>query len=171
MPYFKCPECGLTLKRHPQLAAVDDLCPRCRADGHSPVALAVLALARRRRAGPAPDAAAADGTQPAIDHHMLTLRSEHLGRLSTLTLWGELDIGSAAVLEAEVIVADEVGAEAITLDLSGLAFIDTAGLRAVLAAQERCERRGMRMSLLRGRAQVQRIFDLTRTTPRLSFLD
>jgi anti-anti-sigma factor len=169
MAYLKCPECGLTLKRHPLLAAVDDLCPRCRASGRSPVALAVIALAcgrgrgdERRRGG---------RSAAASDHGQLTLRTEHLGGVSTVMLWGELDVASAAVLEAEVMIAEQLGARNITIDLSGLDFLDTSGLQAILGAHARCLRHGRELTLLRGPSQVQRIFELTHTSRSLAFLD
>ncbi len=168
MAYLKCPECGLTLKRHPLLAAIDDLCPRCRASGRSPVALAVIALARSRVSA---NEGAADRPVEASDHAQLTLRTERLGGVSTITLWGELDIASAAVLEAEVMVAEQLGARSITIDLSGLDFLDTSGLHAILAAHARCTRHGRELTLLRGPAQVHRIFELTRTRRSLAFLD
>lgn len=176
MSYLRCPECGLTLKRHPLLALIDDLCPRCRASGRSPVALAVIALARDREmrserevlAGVAAPSSAPVATS---DHAQLTLRTEHAAGGSTITLWGELDIASAAVLEAEVIVAEQLGATSITIDLSGLDFIDTSGLQAIMDAHGRCARHGRELTLLRGPAQVQRIFDLTRTRGSLAFLD
>jgi anti-anti-sigma factor len=168
MAYLKCPDCGLMLKRHPLLAAIDDLCPRCRASGRSPVALAVIALARGRAADDRP---AAGAPVAASDHGQLTLRTEHLGGVSTVTLWGELDIASAAVLEAEVMIAEQLGARSITIDLSGLDFLDTSGLQAILGAHARCLRHGRELTLLRGPTQVQRIFDLTHTSRELAFLD
>jgi anti-anti-sigma factor len=105
------------------------------------------------------------------DHAQLTLRTEHAETTSTITVWGELDIASAAVLEAEVIVAEQLGATSITIDLSGLDFIDTSGLQAIIGAHDRCARHGCELTLLRGPAQVQRIFDLTRTSGSLAFLD
>lgn len=135
------------------------------------MALAVLSLARRRRELTQVGEPAAAGPTPLADHHMLSVRSEHGGETSVISLWGELDIAATAMLEAEVIVAHESGARAITLDLSGLDFLDSAGLRAILDAQEHCRRRGLRMDLLRGPAQVQRIFALTQTADRLAFLD
>ena len=167
MAYLRCPECGLALKRHPLLAAIDDLCPRCRASGRSPVALAVIALARSRAA----HERAADRPAVASDHAQLTLRTEHLEGMSTITLWGELDIASAAALEAEVMVAEQLGARIITIDLSGLDFLDTSGLHAILAAHARCTRHGRELTLLRGPAQVQQIFELTSTRCSLGFID
>src|SRR5258708_36019377 len=108
MAYLKCPDCGLTLKRHPLLAAIDDLCPRCRASGRSAVALAVIALARSR--ADADERPAADRPVLASDHEQLTLRTEHLEGRSTITLWGELDIASAAGLAAEGMAAEQLGA-------------------------------------------------------------
>jgi anti-anti-sigma factor len=75
------------------------------------------------------------------------------------------------VLEAEVMIAEQLGARSITIDLSGLDFLDTSGLQAILGAHARCLRHGRELTLLRGPTQVQRIFDLTHTSRELAFLD
>ena len=58
------------------------------------------------------------------------------------------------------------------LDLRGLEFMDSSGLRAI-AVTRRCARatRGRRFALVPGREQVMRVFDITRMRERLDFVD
>ena len=54
-----------------------------------------------------------------------------------LALSGELDPASAPTLDAAVDAALAEGASALVMDLGGLSFIDSAGLRSLLAAHRR----------------------------------
>ena len=47
------------------------------------------------------------------------------------------------------------------LDLSGVSFMDCAGLRTLLATRRRAELRGGRMRLIAASAAVRRIIELT----------
>ena len=59
----------------------------------------------------------------------------------------------------------------IIVDLSGLDFIDSSGLRVLVSAYER-ERLGAdRLVFLRGRSPVQRIMKLTELDSVLPFID
>ncbi|HEX3518546.1 MAG TPA: STAS domain-containing protein [Solirubrobacteraceae bacterium] len=78
-----------------------------------------------------------------------------------LALSGELDLASASLLQETVNDLAGEAISAVVLDLSGLTFMDSTGVRATLAARELCERRGYRFSLISGPAQVQRLFELT----------
>ena len=53
------------------------------------------------------------------------------------------------------------GVVAITLDLTRLTFIDSTGLRAIVAAQELCREHGYEYLLTPGSLAAQRIFELT----------
>ena len=48
----------------------------------------------------------------------------------------------------------------VVLDLDDVHFIDSAGLRVVLAAHERKVERGQRLALTPGSPQVQRLFSI-----------
>jgi anti-sigma B factor antagonist len=77
-----------------------------------------------------------------------------------LGLHGELDLLGAPLLQKEIESA-EVGAKGIlVLDLQDLQFIDSAGLRVILAAHERAQRQGQELALTRGSEQVQRLFTI-----------
>ncbi len=92
------------------------------------------------------------------------------GGAVTLRLAGELDIASAARLQDTVVrVCAERGAHALTIDLRGLAFIDSTGLAAIVYASRLCERHECDLALIRGAQSVQRVFDLTGLSALLPF--
>ncbi len=88
-----------------------------------------------------------------------------------LVLSGELDIRSIPTLEAAITHCYAGGATAITLDLSGLSFIDSAGLWTITAARRWCERQGYGFSLIPGPEQVQQVFEVTGLSDVLPFRD
>ena len=55
----------------------------------------------------------------------------------------------------------------LVLDLRGVGFMDTSGLRYTLELNERAERDGWRLRLVRGPRPVQRVFDVAGLAPRL----
>jgi anti-sigma B factor antagonist len=96
--------------------------------------------------------------------------SETHGR-RTLRLSGELDAASVPVLHRAISRICESPAEptSVTLDLSGLMFIDSTGLAEIVLTALRCEHDGRELSLIRGPRAVQRLFELTGTIDALPF--
>lgn len=94
-------------------------------------------------------------------HDQLQIEVRHdAGRL-VLALVGELDMASADRLE-QAVDDDSLRAEAsVVLDLQGLQFIDSTGLRVILRALERCRGRGQDFAITRGSPQVQRLLSIT----------
>jgi len=88
-----------------------------------------------------------------------------------LALHGELDLTSAPVFERELGAAQSSNADRLVIDLSGLEFMDSTGLRALLLARERAESDGHGLTLRRGPRQVQRVLELTRTVDAFVFED
>jgi anti-anti-sigma factor len=78
-----------------------------------------------------------------------------------VALDGELDMASAELLQQAVDREDLLGETMIVLDLQQLRFIDSTGLRAILAALERCRARGQEFAITRGSQQVQRLLSVT----------
>jgi anti-anti-sigma factor len=94
------------------------------------------------------------------------------GALALVTLWGELDLLATAELEPELDrLADEPGVAVVALDLRELDFLDSSGLRLVILGSRRLEEDGRRLVLVRGPQHVQRVFEITRMTERLEFVD
>jgi anti-sigma B factor antagonist len=71
---------------------------------------------------------------------------------------GELDLCTAPHLAAALHSAQQTGADVI-VDLEQVTFMDCAGLRVLLAANE--DSGPARFSVTPGRRQVQRLFQLT----------
>jgi anti-sigma B factor antagonist len=57
------------------------------------------------------------------------------------------------------------------LDLRPLTFMDSSGLRALLAADTRAREAGGRLVLIRGDERVQRVLRITRLDERLEIVD
>jgi len=83
------------------------------------------------------------------------------GRLTTLTVTGELDLVSSPVLEREIERANGLDTDLILLDLRGLEFMDSTGLHLLVKAHQSAEQAGHRLALTKGSEQVQRLLDLT----------
>jgi anti-sigma B factor antagonist len=101
----------------------------------------------------------------------LTLQSERDGDMHAITLSGELDIAGAPELEAELLRAEAGDARTIMLDLAGLEFIDSTGLRVVLNAHVRSQADSGRLVLLRPTAHTLRAFEIAGLLQRLQFAD
>src|SRR4051794_38929933 len=94
------------------------------------------------------------------------------GRVAVVTLRGELDMHACADLEPELErLFDDARIEVIALDLRGLEFLDSSGLRTVVLARNRLDEEDRRLVLVRGSQTVQRVFEITRMTERLGFVD
>jgi anti-sigma B factor antagonist len=65
------------------------------------------------------------------------------------------------VLEDHAAVALDQGADPLVLDVSGLSFMDSTGLRALLSNDDRARRDGRRLVVVNGSRAVDRIFALT----------
>lgn len=83
---------------------------------------------------------------------------------------GELDIATVRKLEAALVEHAEPG-QSVAIDLRGLEFIDTAGLRLVLEQHERVKASGGRLVLVRGSESVQRLFEIAGLADVLEFVD
>lgn len=88
-----------------------------------------------------------------------------------LRLSGELDLGAAAALERSVRPLCENGANAVTLDLSDLIFIDSTGLAAVVLAGALCSKHNCRYEVIPGPRQVHRLFEIAGLVKALPFRD
>ncbi len=82
------------------------------------------------------------------------------GDCYTLLFRGELDLASASSVEelTRELCAD--GASEIVLDLSGLGFIDSVGLGAILASRRLCEQHECGFCLIPGVKNVERLYEL-----------
>jgi anti-sigma B factor antagonist len=83
---------------------------------------------------------------------------------------GELDRATVTTLQ-DALSGAEADGGAITLDLSGLGFIDSCGLATILASDRRLRESGARLRLVRGPHAVSRLFELTGLVDQFEFVD
>jgi anti-sigma B factor antagonist len=89
-----------------------------------------------------------------------------------VSLTGELDLSSALTLDEELRrIEDETRPPLLVLDLRALKFLDSTGLRLILAAHARALKRGSRLTIVQGSDAVRRIFRLTGVGERLNIFD
>jgi anti-sigma B factor antagonist len=89
-----------------------------------------------------------------------------------VALSGELDLSSALTLEEELRrVEEEKQPRVLVLDLRTLKFLDSTGLRLILAAHARALKRGGRLTIVQGSDAVRRIFRLTGVMERLNVFE
>ena len=69
---------------------------------------------------------------------------------------GELDLGAAPTLCAALAGCDGD----VELECSELTFIDVAGIRALLAVDEACSRRGAKLSITNASQPLRRLVEL-----------
>jgi anti-sigma B factor antagonist len=84
---------------------------------------------------------------------------------------GELDIATVEKLRAEADRLREAGFKRLVLDLRGVRFLDSTGLRLVLELDAAAREASHELLLIRGSAVVQRIFEVTQVTDRLTFVE
>ncbi len=87
-----------------------------------------------------------------------------------LGLHGELDLLGAPMLEEEISKAQAQAPDIVVLDLGDLQFVDSAGLRVILAAHERSRREGREFALTQGTEQVQRLFAIAGVSEHLRII-
>jgi anti-sigma B factor antagonist len=109
------------------------------------------------------------GEHTQVEHLRIEVRREP-DRI-VVSLHGELDLASAPLLQSELESTETGETALLVLDTDDLEFIDSTGLRIILAAHERAQERGQQFALTRGSQQVQRLLNITRVDERLRIVD
>ena len=99
----------------------------------------------------------------------LVIDSRREGDSLVLALRGELDLTSAPVFDRELEQVALSNPGRLVIDLSGLSFMDSTGLRALLQAREQASANQQELALRRGPRQVQRVLELTKTDEVFTF--
>jgi anti-sigma B factor antagonist len=102
----------------------------------------------------------------------LAVELSHHDDTVCVALSGELDLSSALTFEEQLRrLEEEAQPRVLVLDLSKLKFLDSTGLRLILAAHARALKRGGRLSIVQGSDAIRRIFRLTGVTERLNVFE
>ena len=87
-----------------------------------------------------------------------------------IALRGELELTTIERADEALSQLDVPPARSVVLDLGGVTFIDSTGVRFLLLVDRRARQGGWRLALVPAPPEVQRIFKLTRLEEQLPFL-
>jgi anti-anti-sigma factor len=105
-----------------------------------------------------------------LDHGRLHTMSNRLecriesgqpGEPRVVSIRGEVDLATAPELESFVVRALEESPGTLVLDLEALSFIDSSGLRVLVAVSRDARSRGVAIQLRNVPRHAQRVLDLT----------
>jgi anti-sigma B factor antagonist len=99
------------------------------------------------------------------------IRVKHESDVCVMELKGNLELGSVEVLDTEVCTAVAGDMRTLLLDLRGLEFVDSSGIRLLLNTDARCRQRDLGFALMRANGQVARVLELTGVDERITCLD
>jgi anti-anti-sigma factor len=97
----------------------------------------------------------------------LTVQTERLDGADVIHVSGTIDYWSVAPLRQELDLRLAMDTPRIVLDLDDVPFCDSTGLGLFLAAQQRAEKEGGWLRLVRPHLQMQRVLTITRLSQRL----
>jgi anti-anti-sigma factor len=83
--------------------------------------------------------------------------------MARVTMRGELDLDRAEEVTDRLGALPSQGATSVVVDASGLNFIDSSGLRALLSAREQLEEAGATLQVTNLSPAVERVLDMTGT--------
>lgn len=92
---------------------------------------------------------------------LLDLGATRDGSRLDLAVAGELDLYTAPRLEEAVAVETSTGASEVVLELSGVTFVDSSGLSAIITLHQQLTASGATLALRNPSAFVVRLLDLT----------
>jgi anti-sigma B factor antagonist len=95
----------------------------------------------------------------ASDH--LTIQSSVEGTQALVRLSGELDIDGAPEVSSRLSDLATKALDTVVLDVSGLTFLDSSGLRAILSARNELQSTGATLVLEGVTGTVERVLDAT----------
>jgi anti-anti-sigma factor len=100
----------------------------------------------------------------------LTVRADREPDAVCVVLFGDLDHAGSGAL-GKTLRRTIAAHESVVLDLSGLDFMDSSGVMALVEADLHARLAGHRFEILRGPRPVQRVVDLCGLTGQLPFAD
>lgn len=101
------------------------------------------------------------GDVPSELENPLIIEAQQDGDATVLVLRGELDPHTAPRLRDQIDRAFAVGRSDLVLDLAGLTFIDSSGLRVIIGAHKEANEGGGRLVLRSPSQTARRLLDIT----------
>lgn len=93
------------------------------------------------------------------------------GPVGTMRLSGELDIATVPRVEQAIEALLSAGVERVTIDLSGVGFVDSSGLRLFIVLDQRSAAEGWTLALTRPSRQALTVFRVSGVEDELPFIE
>ena len=100
-------------------------------------------------------------TPAAGDSKTLAIVPHEEDGVQRIVLTGELDVSAVPAFNKRMSELRHRGFHSMMLDLSGVTFMDSTGLSAILVAEMHARMRGQRFSVVEGPPHVNELFRLT----------
>jgi anti-anti-sigma factor len=91
--------------------------------------------------------------------------------VTVMVLSGEFDLAGVEEFDSELAKLEAGGPKVLLVDLSGLHFMDSSGLRALVMADQRAKKAGRRLAIVPGPPAVRRVFEITQLEGRLDLIE
>jgi anti-sigma B factor antagonist len=101
----------------------------------------------------------------------LGIETREAGGVSVLALTGEFDLAGVQKFEGMLKSLESQAPDVLAVDLNGLQFMDSSGLRALVMADQRAKKAGRRFAIVPGPEVVRRVFEITQLEERLDLVD
>jgi anti-sigma B factor antagonist len=101
---------------------------------------------------------------------VLEIAVSESGGVRLVRLRGELDMAGVDQFE-RLLTADQTPGATFVLDMRGLTFIDSSGLRALIMADRRVRAEGGRFIVVRGPDRVNQVLEMTGVAQRIDLVD
>ena len=95
----------------------------------------------------------------------------HEGTVRTIGLIGEFDLEALPEVADVLSASLSDGSSSVQIDLQGLTFLDSSGIRALLMALRESETAGTTLTIIPGPPNVQRVFEVAGLLDVLPFRD
>lgn len=92
---------------------------------------------------------------------LATVRREDADGVTVVVVSGEIDLSNGEEIENAILEAVAVGTRTLLLDLSGVSYFDSVGVRLLFDVQQRLARRRIDFCIVRSPAShVRKVLDL-----------
>jgi anti-anti-sigma factor len=98
---------------------------------------------------------------PVADNKALAIVPHDEQGTQRIVLTGELDVSTVPAFNKRMSELRHQGFHSMMVDLSGVSFMDSTGLSAILVAEMHARMRGQRFSVVEGPPHVNELFRLT----------
>lgn len=101
----------------------------------------------------------------------LTIETRADGDVALIQLAGEFDLAGVEKFETELKQLEAGSPAVVVVDLNGLNFMDSSGLRALVMADQRARKAERRLAIVPGPPGVKRVFEITQLDERLDLVE